>query len=86
MHQSIITKTKTSLYKIVTNNMLSPFLMLFPIFIRSFSLFFAFLYIIMYILNIARSIKKMAANAIKNFIFENIINELDFLRKTVIIH
>ena len=65
--------------------MLSPFLMLFPIFIRSFSLFFAFLYIIMYILNIARSIKKMAANAIKNFIFENIINELDFLRKTVII-
>ena len=36
----------------------------------------------MYILNIARAIKKIYANDIRDFIF---INELDFLTKTVII-
>ena len=41
----------------------------------------------MYILNIARAIKKMSmsVNEIRDFIFKTIINELDFLKKTVII-
>ena len=39
----------------------------------------------MYILNIARATKKMSVNEIRDFIFETIINELDFLMETVII-
>ena len=42
----------------------------------------------MYILNIAKAIKKMSINEIRDFILENyynIIKELDFLKKTVII-
>ena len=35
----------------------------------------------MYVLNIARAIKKMSVNEFIDFIFENIIKELDFLRK-----
>ena len=39
----------------------------------------------MYVLNIARAIKKMSSNVNRDFIFENYYKELDFLRKTVII-
>ena len=39
----------------------------------------------MYILNIARATKKMSVNEIRDFIYETIINELDFLMETVII-
>ena len=39
----------------------------------------------MYILNITKAIRKMSINEIKDFIFENYIKELDFLKKTVII-
>ena len=39
----------------------------------------------MYVLNIARAIKKMSVNEIRDFIFEIIINELNFLRKTAIL-
>ena len=39
----------------------------------------------MYMINITRAIKIMSVNKIRDFIFEkNIINELDFLRETVI--
>ena len=40
----------------------------------------------MYTLNIARVIKKMNANEIRDFIYETIINELDFLKKKVFVH
>ena len=39
----------------------------------------------MYILNIARDIINMSPNEIRDFIFKAIINESDFLKKTVII-
>ena len=39
----------------------------------------------MYMLNIARAIKKMSVNEIRDFIFKNYYKELDFLKKTVII-
>ena len=51
---------------------------------RSF-FFFVCLFIIIYVLNIVRAIKKMSVNEIKDFIFGTIINELFFLKKTVII-
>ena len=66
--------------------MLSPFLYAFFIYIRPFFFWlFVFSYIIMYILNIARAIKKMSVNEIRDFIFKNYYKELDFLKKTVII-
>ena len=39
----------------------------------------------MYILNIAKAIKNMSFNEIRNFIFENNYKRISFLRKTVII-
>ena len=39
----------------------------------------------MYILNIANVIKKMPVNEIRVFILENVIDKLDFLKKTVFI-
>ena len=39
----------------------------------------------MYIVNIARAVKKMFANEIKTLSLKTIIKELDFLRKTLII-
>ena len=42
----------------------------------------------MYSLNIAKAIKKMSVNKIRDFIFENyynIIKEVDFLKETAII-
>ena len=38
----------------------------------------------MYIVNIARAIKKMSLNEIKDLSLKTILKELDFLRKTVI--
>ena len=38
----------------------------------------------MYILNIARAIKKMSVNEIRDFIFENYYKRIELLRKTVI--
>ena len=38
----------------------------------------------MYTLNITKAIKKMSVNEIRDFILKTIINELDFLKKTVI--
>ena len=37
----------------------------------------------MYIINIVRIIKKMSVNEIKNLSLKTIINELDFLKKTL---
>ena len=80
-------KIRRFLYKIVINYLLSPFLYAFFISVRPFFFFllFVFSYIIMYILNIARAIKKMSVNEIRDFIFKNYYKELDFLKKTVII-
>ena len=39
----------------------------------------------MHILNIAKAIKKMSINEIKDLTFETIIEDLDFLKKVVII-
>ena len=39
----------------------------------------------MYILDIARDIKKISVNEIRDFIFENYFLKIDFLRKGVII-
>ena len=80
-------KIRRFLYKIVINYLLSPFLYAFFISVRPFFFFllFVFSYIIMYILNIARTIKKMSVNKIRDFIFKNYYKELDFLKKTVII-
>ena len=39
----------------------------------------------MYILNIARAIKRLSVYEIRDFIFENYCKELDFLRKRIII-
>ena len=39
----------------------------------------------MYILNIARAIKKVSVNEIRDFILKTIIKELDFLKKVIII-
>ena len=51
-----------------------------------FLLLFVLSYIIkIYILNIARAIKKMSVHGIRDFILKTIINEFDFLRETVII-
>ena len=38
----------------------------------------------MYTLNIMKAIKKMSVNEIRDFILKTIINELNFLKKTVI--
>ena len=53
-----------------------------------FFTFCVFLYIIMYGLDIAKAIKKMSVNKIRDFIFENyynIIKKVDFLKETAII-
>ena len=39
----------------------------------------------MYTLNIARAIKKMSVNKIRNFVFENYYEELGCIKKAVII-
>ena len=39
----------------------------------------------MYILNIARSLKNLSANEIKDFIFENYYKKLDFVKNAVVI-
>ena len=39
----------------------------------------------MYVLNISSAIKTISVNEMRDFILETILNELDFLRKTVII-
>ena len=39
----------------------------------------------MYILNIAKAIRKMTVNEIKDFIFEHYYKGIGFLKKTVII-
>ena len=39
----------------------------------------------MYILNFVSTIEKMSVNEIRDLTFENYINELDFIRKVVII-
>ena len=39
----------------------------------------------MYTLSIIKAMKKMSANDIKNLSLKTIINELDFLKKTVIV-
>ena len=49
-----------------------------------FFTFCVFLYRITYTLNIARAITKMAINEIRNLFLKIVINELDFLMKTVI--
>ena len=46
-----------------------------------FSTFCVFLYITMYILDITKAMKNISINEIKDFI----INELDFLKKSVVI-
>ena len=38
----------------------------------------------MYTLNITKAIKKMSVTEIRDFILKTIINELDFLKKTII--
>ena len=40
----------------------------------------------MYILNIANTIKKMSVNETKNLSLKTIINELDFLRETILLN
>ena len=50
-----------------------------------FSTFYDFLYIIMYILNIAKAIKKCQSMKSENVSLKTIINELNFLKKAVII-
>ena len=65
-------KIRLCLYKIAINYLLFPFFMLFFDLYKIISFtFFVFLYIIMYILNIARTIKKIPVNEIRYFIFEN---------------
>ena len=65
---------------------ISMFYAIFIIHIRPFFLtFFFFPNIIMYTLNIANVIKKMTVNEIRVFILENVIDKLDFLKKTVFI-
>ena len=49
------------------------------------STFYDFLYIIMYILNIAKAIKKCQSMKSENVSLKTIINELNFLKKAVII-
>ena len=78
-----LSKQDVFLHKIDINYLLSPilcyFFYLYKIIIFTFC---AFLYIMMYILNIGRVIKKIS---IKTLSLETIIKELDFLRKTVVI-
>ena len=54
--------------------------------IRSFFTFYVFLYIILYILNIARTKKRCLSMNSENLSLKSIIKELDFLGKTIIIH
>ena len=39
----------------------------------------------MYILNVARAVKKKSVNEIRDFIFENYYKKFGFLKKTVVI-
>ena len=60
----------------------SPFLCYFFISIISFFFSFCvFLYIIKYILNIARAIKKISVNKIRDFIFENYHKRIGFSKE-----
>ena len=50
--------------------------------IRSFFLLFVFsIYIVVYILNIAKAIKKISVNEIKDFIFENYYKKIVFSKE-----
>ena len=46
-----------------------------------FYLYFVFLYIVMYITNIARDVKKMSVNEMRDLSLKTIVKEFDFLRK-----
>ena len=58
------------------------FLRYFLISIRSLFYFCVFPYIIMYILNISKAIKKMSINEIKDFIFENYYKRIGFSKES----
>ena len=60
--------------------------MLFILTLRPFLNFFCFPNVMMYALNIFNALKKITIYEIRDFIFENYcINELNFLKKRVII-
>ena len=62
----------------------SPFLCYFSS-LQGFGFFCVFLYMIIYVLNIASAVKKMPVNESDTFSLKTFIKELDFLGKTVII-
>ena len=62
----------------------SPFLCYFSS-LQDSGFFCVFLYMIIYILNIASAVKKMPVNESDTFSLKTFIKELDFLGKTVII-
>ena len=46
-----------------------------------FYLYFVFLYIVMYIINVARDVKKISINEMRDFIFENCCERIWFSKE-----
>ena len=69
-------KIRLCLYKIVMNNLLSPFF-----YISFFFYWFCFSNIIMYNLNIASTVKKISVNKLRNFVFENCYKQIAFIKE-----
>ena len=77
--------SKTFLYKIVINYLLSPFLMLFFRLYNIFFTFFCFPNVINFILNVARAIKKMSVNEVRDIIFEKYYKSTGFSKSNEVL-